>query len=397
MTQADRSFESPTSAGSRRLVVVVGAFGDETVRSVEETMATLGIRVTFVTRCEDAGAALTGTEPLAIVVRLDAPNAEQTYGYLRGQARFGHVPLLGVAAERNDLAFAELFSWGGDDLVELSSPQSLVRRVRPLSLNRQVSSGEWPVEQGGAIVASADARWRSVMGRALGNGGFSVRFVSTTDELQKESVTAGVRLVVAVDELASAGLAPLLRKAREDGSVTPWVAVASPKRMAPLLGEIAGLGPVSIADGYAPPENVLFLANELLARRDRNLRASPRLLYGTSIAFRAAGRDEDEVGFSYNVSAGGVYVRTLAPLGAQEEVWLEMWPPRSERRVRLSGRVAWTRAFGPHQRATVPSGFGVRITEGLAGDLDRWNEGYDIFAESVLGTQRDRNAPVPRP
>jgi Tfp pilus assembly protein PilZ len=233
-----------------------------------------------------------------------------------------------------------------------------------------------------------------VMGRALGNGGFSVRFVSTKDELLKESVTDDVRLVVAVDELAPAGLAPLLRKAREGASSTPWVAVASPKRMAPLLGEIAGLGPVSIADGYAPPENVLFLANELLVRRDVNLRASPRLLYGTSIAFRAAGRDEDEIGFSYNISAGGVFVRTLAPLGAQEEVWLEMWPPRSERRVRLVGTVAWARPFGPHERATVPSGFGVRIADGLAGDLDRWNAGYDAFAESVLGAPRDRTAPA---
>jgi Tfp pilus assembly protein PilZ len=231
------------------------------------------------------------------------------------------------------------------------------------------------------------------MGRSLGNGGFSVRFVSTADELAKESVTADVRLVVAVDELAPMGLAPLLRKAREDGSVTPWVAVASPKRMALLLTDLAGLGPVSIADGYAPPENVLFLANELFVRRGINLRASPRVLYGTAIAFRVAGRDEDEIGFSYNVSAGGVYVRTLAPLAANQEVWLEMWPPRSEPRVRLIGTVAWQRPFGPHERATVPSGFGVRITGGLAGDLDRWNEGYHAFAESVLGARGERPSP----
>jgi Tfp pilus assembly protein PilZ len=396
VTQTNRSLETPAVAAGRRLVVV-GAFRDDTIRTVEEAMTTLAIPATFVTRCEDSGAALADTEPLAIVVRMDAPNAEQTYGYLRGQARFGHVPLLGVAAERNGLAFAELFSWGGDDLVELNSPQSLVRRLRPLSLLRPVPSGAWRVAQGCAIVASADARWRSVMGRSLGNGGFAVRFVSTADELMKESVTADVRLVVAVDELAPTGLAPLLRKVREDGSVTPWVAVVSPKRMALLLTELAGLGPVSIADGYAPPENVLFLANELFVRRGINLRASPRVLYGTAIAFRVAGRDEDEIGFSYNVSAGGVYVRTLAPLAAKEEVWLEMWPPRSEPRVRLIGTVAWQRPFGPHERATVPSGFGVRITGGLAGDFDRWNAGYDAFAESVLGARGERPSPPQEP
>jgi Tfp pilus assembly protein PilZ len=116
------------------------------------------------------------------------------------------------------------------------------------------------------------------------------------------------------------------------------------------------------------------------------------VLYGTAVAFRAAGREQDEIGFSYNVSAGGVYVRTLAPLDAGQELWLEMWPPRSERRVRLAGTVAWKRPFGPSEGATVPAGFGVKITEGLAGDLERWRGGYETFIETILGT---RGAPPP--
>jgi Tfp pilus assembly protein PilZ len=155
--------------------------------------------------------------------------------------------------------------------------------------------------------------------------------------------------------------------------------------MAATHAAVAALSRVSVADGYAPPENVLFLANELLNQRGVDKRASPRLLYGTAVAFRAAGRDEDEIGFSYNVNAGGVYVRTLAPLDAGQDVWLEMWPPRSERRVRLCGKVAWRRAYGPQERATVPAGFGVQITDGLGGDLDRWRAGYDAFAQSLLG------------
>ncbi|MDP9150257.1 MAG: PilZ domain-containing protein, partial [Myxococcota bacterium] len=163
--------------------------------------------------------------------------------------------------------------------------------------------------------------------------------------------------------------------------------VAPPKRMAALHAAIASLGPNTVADGYAPPENVLFLTNELLSRRGVDQRATPRVLYGTAVAFRAAGREEDEIGFSYNVSAGGVYVRTLDPLDAGQEVWLEMWPPRSERRVRLAGAVAWKRGFGPSDGATVPSGFGVKITDGLAGDLARWESGYRSFADSVLGSR----------
>jgi Tfp pilus assembly protein PilZ len=145
---------------------------------------------------------------------------------------------------------------------------------------------------------------------------------------------------------------------------------------------------VSVADGYAPPENVLFIVNELLAPRNVDQRASPRLLYGTTVAFRPAGREEDEIGFSYNVSAGGVFVRTLAPPDFGQEVWLEMWPPRSERRVRLEGVVAWRRAFGRGAGATVPPGFGVKLTDGLGQDMGRWRSGCEVFAEGLLGVRR---------
>ncbi|MGA7120920.1 MAG: PilZ domain-containing protein, partial [Polyangiaceae bacterium] len=232
------------------------------------------------------------------------------------------------------------------------------------------------------------ARWRSVMGRALYQGGFSVRFMASVEDLAQESLAEGVRVVVVADDVGPGVAEAALAAARSQGSQAAWVVVAPPKRMALLQAAIGTLGPVSVADGFAPPENVLFLTNELLSRRGVDQRASPRVLYGTTVAFRAAGRDEDEIGFSYNVSAGGLYVRTLAPLDAGQELWLEMWPPRSERRVRLAGTVAWKRTFGPSEGATVPAGFGVKLTEGLAGDLDRWHDGYEAFSRSVLGSGR---------
>ena len=134
-------------------------------------------------------------------------------------------------------------------------------------------------------------------------------------------------------------------------------------------------------DGFAPPENVLFLLNEL-SHKHENKRASARLLYGTSAAFRGAGRDEDDVGFTFNLSAGGLYVRTLAP-PEDELVWLELTPPRSERRVRLVGRVAWRRGIAHSATATVPPGFGVEIVDGASSDLKLWRAGYSAFAESV--------------
>jgi hypothetical protein len=127
----------------------------------------------------------------------------------------------------------------------------------------------------------------------------------------------------------------------------------------------------------------VFLANELERGGAGDKRASRRLLYGTTVSFRGAGRDADEHGFSYNLSLGGLYVRTLAP-PEDDLVWLEIRPPRSERRVRLEGRVVWRRKFGPSEGATVPPGFGVALTDATRRDLEAWEGGYRAFSE-VLG------------
>ena len=338
--------------------------------------------------------ALADVQPLAILLRHDAAGAAQACTYVRSQLRWGTVPVITVTSEPGDLAFAELFSWGGDDLVALDSPQPLVRRLRVLAAGPGAAKGG-PAPGAGtrdgsadrrAVIAGTDATWRTLVGRALYNGGFSVWFAGAGDGVTEECARDNTSVVVAADDLAPDGAVAALTEARARGSNGAWVVVAPPKRMAAAYAAVKGLGRVSVADGFAPPENVLFLVNELLAPRGVDKRASPRLLYGTTVAFRPAGRESDEYGYAYNVSAGGLYVRTTAPPDPGQEVWLEMWAPRADRRVRLAGRTAWRRPFGPIGGATVPAGFGVQLTDGLSGDLERWRHGHELLVARLLGT-----------
>jgi Tfp pilus assembly protein PilZ/ActR/RegA family two-component response regulator len=374
----------------QRTVFVVG-FASDATALLEAAATTAGMQGHAIARCEDVRSELEDRHPAAIILRLDAPGAGQACTHVRQQARLAAVPIFGVVPERNDLAFTELFVWGADDLAALAH-DPFARRLRALRPAASLSSdpaAPTPAAdarpQPQAIVAGADASWRSVMGRALYNGGFGVRFAASAEGLVDDCARDGVRVVVASDDLPPNGGLGALEAARVRSPDLAWVLVAPPKRMAALHEAVIAAGRASVIDGFAAPENALFVVNELLAARGVDKRATARLLYGTAVAFRAAGRDEDEVGFAYNVSAGGLYVRTLAPLDAGQEVWLELWPPRSERRVRLAGRVAWKRPFGPVGGSTVPAGFGVQITDGLAGDLERWQAGYNAFVESLLG------------
>jgi hypothetical protein len=395
-------------AQAQRSLLVIGSFREDTARRIQEAAGTLGVPSVMMSQCDQLPAELGKTDPVAILLRMDSAGAADACAHVRAHAGFAQVPIFGVTSDRYDLAFTEIFSWGGDDLVGTTSPHPLVRRLRallpaPMSTvprpsgqmpaarpSGTMAAAVQPPSQGAAIVAGPDRTWRTVMGRALYNGGFAVRFASTAADLAEECLAESVRIVIAAEDLVDAsegGAGAALLSARERGSKAAWVLVAPPKRMAAVNAVALKAGRASVLDGFAPPENVLFVANEILSARGVDQRGSARLLYGTSVAFRAAGRDEDEIGFSYNVSATGVYVRTLAPLEPRAEVWLEMWPPRSERRVRLGGVVAWRRPFGPRGGATVPAGFGVQIKDGLSGDLERWRTGYEAFAESMLGSR----------
>ena len=132
-------------------------------------------------------------------------------------------------------------------------------------------------------------------------------------------------------------------------------------------------------DAFQSPATLLFVANELMNSPAVNHRESARVLYGATVQFRQAGRSERDVGYLYNISAGGVYVRTLAPPTNWDELWVEFTPPRSERAVHLEGTAVWTRPYGPGGNASVPSGFGLQISGGSQADTLRYRRCYSTY------------------
>jgi len=214
-----------------------------------------------------------------------------------------------------------------------------------------------------------------------------VRFAVTPEDAHKFSCEEKVTLVVVCTELCD-DPAALIQEALQAGSMAKFVISAEPRRHNELSQRLVRNESARVTDASAPPENVVFLANELAAGRMPDKRATPRILHGTTIRFRGEGRDEDELGFTYNVSEGGMYVRTLAP-PSDDIVWLELTPPKSQKRVRLVGEVAWRRPFGPHGKATVPPGFGVKIVDATRSSKGTWVSGCseaaaEIYTRSLL-------------
>lgn len=367
---------------SHKTLVVVGEQPPETLKTLRQASAGAEIPTELVARPEDLPACLAAHDPLAVIVRMAGQGGLEACVDVRGRSSLSHVPILGLSRDCSDLDFTELFSTGGDDLVNEDVAQPLLRRLRSL-----LTSPARPLDEarskGRAVVVGPDPVWRTMMRRALVNGGLEVD-VKENGRAALEA-SAGARFVVAADDLDAGGAIAWVSEARDAGNQVPWVIVAPPKRMGAVRAAAKVIERAAVADAFAPTENVLFVANDLIRSGGVDNRKSARMLYGTTVAFRVAGRDSDEVGFTYNISAGGLYVRTLAAPEQGQEVWLELWPPRSERRVRLAGKVAWRRPFGANETATVPAGFGLELTDGLSGDLDRWSIGYEAYAHSLTG------------
>jgi DNA-binding response OmpR family regulator len=312
-------------------------------------------------------------DPDVIVFDESVPRAEKTCHKARAKKTLFGVPIIAISADVTDVFVSKLFTIGADDVVPPSAAGALLARLKALP---PPGSLKPPPDRGRAVVADAERSRSDVISRVLANAGYDVRQAHDRRVVEYYASHAEVRLFVLSSELIPPRTA--IEQSRQGGGSAAWV-VLSPKRdLETLVEGLENLERVAVTSAHTPPEDVLFLSNELMSGQGGALRQSERVLYGTVVAFRAAGGELDDVGFCYNISRNGVYVRTLAaPEG--ETVWIELRPPRAKARVRLQGRIAWRRPFGRIAGATAPPGFGVELVDGLGEGLKEWKAAYESF------------------
>ena len=369
-------------------VLAVGAFDARERSELAEAAAQSALEMHIEAEPSQAAAWLDKNDAIAILTDGDMPDCGTFALERRAESKNAALPVLTWTRTVTDLSFAEAFSWGADDVVNRSDPYALLARLRQLPKDVKPPA---TAHRGVALVADGDRNRRIVVGRVLRNAGYSVTFAINEDDLERFVATEKVELVVTNSALHAAPLATVERL-RRSGNQALFIVNCPPRDLKLARQAFAKIERATPTDGFAPAENVLFVSNELGRGFGTDKRTSPRILFGTTTAFRGAGRDSDDWGYSYNISQNGIYVRTLAPPD-DDLVWLELCPPRGERRVRLVGKVAWRRGLSKGEFATVPPGFGVQIIDGAKMDLELWADRYHAFAE-VLGVSMKPAAPV---
>lgn len=336
---------------------------------LQQAAQSAALEVHQVDSAEEAYPWLDEHQPCALVLPQLGQRCLSFALQVRAQKKLARLPIVSLARELSDLEFLHAYSWGVDDLVIPRQLRSLTNRLHVFQ--RTSVQSEIP-PRGVALVAKADQHQRILIARTLGNAGYDVRFAVTAEDAERFALSRDLSLVVLCAELTPDPL-QLIDEAIQAGSPAHFIVSAHTTDELEQARLRRGRLETRIISTHTSPENIIFLANELSSFAPTNQRESPRHLYGTMVQFRNEGHEQDELGFSYNVSMGGLYVRTLAP-PEEDTVWLELTPPRDVRRVRLVGQVVWRRPFGPPGHATVPPGFGVKIVDGGRADLTRWHE-----------------------
>jgi DNA-binding response OmpR family regulator len=345
-------------------VLVVGQRLGDRERNVREAIERASSQVVFIPTVLQLREAL-DTYPARCVLADSPVDVRDITRVLRSNANCFSVPLIALTERISDRIMLELHAIGADDVVALHELGGLTRRLAALaSFNPAARTALF---QGSCLLAHADVHRRQVFGRVLRQAGFDVSFAATMHEALAVAERSPPKVLVVSNTLPPDGGRKALTSLSEHWvGEMPAVLLASGKQS----GSMSPHGWTTVPE-EAPPDDLLFVVNELLRPRELlESRASRRILYATLASFRAAGEFECRFGLTYNVSREGLYVRTFDAPPTKGQVWLELRPPGAARVVHVRGDIMWTRTLATGARGAAPPGFGVRMSPELCPPQD---------------------------
>jgi DNA-binding response OmpR family regulator len=122
-----------------RQLLALGRFQHEERAAIASAAVQAAFTADFVDAGREATKWLDAHAPHAVVLE-DSEAARSLCLEARAQSQHAQVPMLARSTEVDDLSFAEVFSWGGDDAVVAGDNQGLLGRLRALPAAARRSS-----------------------------------------------------------------------------------------------------------------------------------------------------------------------------------------------------------------------------------------------------------------
>jgi uncharacterized protein (TIGR02266 family) len=211
------------------------------------------------------------------------------------------------------------------------------------------------------LVADDTAFVRDRFRSALEGAGHTAVTVRNRDELldQVRALASAIDLIVLDLRLPHGNGVALLKAIHKLNQHPPVVIFSGTIASADEVRELDTLGVVGYINEYTSVQHILpsLVPHLFPERSDR--RSSPRVVLGIPVSYRFG--NTIAAALTFNISHGGVGVRTTSPLDVNTPLRVRFRLPSSRNEIEVEAKVAWT-----DRRL----GMGVRFTKVSAADQD---------------------------
>ena len=212
------------------------------------------------------------------------------------------------------------------------------------------------------LIAEDSKFYQGLLGEMLSAAGYEVHLAS--DGLECVRVAREVKdlslvvLDVFMPRLDGFGVLEALKKNLATANI-PVLAVTGNYRE-PDAVKLKRLGATGLLNKNLPIEEILFRINRILHPGKEAIRVNPRVAENILVRYQI---DESLfTGYSFNISTGGVFIRTVVPPPENTRLELSFSLPRGSKPIRTAGTVVWRSEYRPDAPMAYPPGIGVKFT-----------------------------------
>ena len=362
-------------------------------RAMLEVLRNIGLSAKRAEISDDLMSKLSESPPGALLVDSNVETLSETIASVRQDRVLSGIPILLRVTHPDPTLLAKAFKWGVDDYYVDGAVEQFGRLVS--AIEKQESWKTVRAPAGKVILAHGERLERAQFGRILRRNGFDTYFAGNTDELETACVSQDARAIIVSLDLPGIPVLDIVAKlAGEVANLPPFVFVVRAELLEKTRDNIPAGICGKLFDADSDVEGITFVLNELLAPPPTGVRRSPRVLYGTPVAYVHEGGDMSMNGFVYNINYGGIYIRTLASLPLQTKISVTFRPPFGRGQVFADAQVVWRKQLGDTAGAASPPGMGIQFLDLWQADLAAYETGYNLLLEK---NESSTSLPAPTP
>jgi len=350
--------------------------GVDNVEPLREEVRDLDVELMEVRSFYKVRGSLEATPPLCILADCETSVGQEFCLGARISSKLEDTPIISMVADPWSSEVRDAYALGVDDFMPKGTLEHLGRKLMAL---RDQGGAPASDEATRVVMADPDRERRVNLARSLRKLGMGMHFCLECPDVTLDD---DVRLVVAHCSLPPDGGAACLKTHRDRVQrAIPWILVGTGDELLAARKVLEHQPLLRLFDVGADPAQIITVANELLKATLVSQRSSVRLPYATSLVFDIPNSWSQVWGYTFNLSLGGVFVRTLTPPPLSSEVEMEFCPPFLEERVKLSGMVVWRQEYLGSKG--YPSGFGVQFADNASEQArEQLEQGYQKLLEA---------------